>query len=174
MAKTSNHAALGDLLDVLDQPAASRPQPEHYGDRPDNPAAVAPPPAMTLGDTLASIGEAASIEADEVAEPEPDTPYMGAYRAAIACGPNMMVPWFLMASYAYYQLDVSLLTDAAYDELARNLDARWDEIEHRHKHVIDRASLAAGTAFGLDRDAYPPMVVGAVTHLVRVTEAYRG
>lgn len=63
--------------------------------------------------------------------------------------PNMLVPWYLMASYAYYELDDPFFTDGTYDWLCKELDARWNEVEHRHKMRIDRGALAAGTGFQL-------------------------
>lgn len=75
---------------------------------------------------------------------------------------NMLVPWYLMASYAYYVLDTPILSDALFDTICRALDDLWDEIEHRDKHWIDRHDLAAGTRLST---AYPSMAKGAACQL---------
>lgn len=60
--------------------------------------------------------------------------------------PNMLVPYFMMAAFAYEELGDPFLTDGGWDWLCSTLDARWDEVAHRHKHLIDRDALATGTA----------------------------
>ena len=35
--------------------------------------------------------------------------------------PNMMVPWYLMASYAYYEQDQPILSDGLFDGLAKRM-----------------------------------------------------
>ncbi len=88
-------------------------------------------------------------------------------RHCIADCPNTIVSWFLSASFLYYCRDISLLTDAYYDELCRDLAARWDGIEHQHKHLVDRAALDAGTGFYLTEDRYPLRVIGAAEFILR-------
>lgn len=77
--------------------------------------------------------------------------------------PNMLVPWFLMASYLYYIEDVSILSDTLYDRLCNMLDQQWDSIEHFHKHLVPRADLSAGTGFAITD--YPERVRGAALRL---------
>jgi NAD-dependent DNA ligase len=60
---------------------------------------------------------------------------------------NMLVPYYLMASYLYYELDVSLFPDEEYDKVCLHLDLFWDGIEHQHKHLIDRGALSATTGY---------------------------
>lgn len=79
--------------------------------------------------------------------------------------PNMLVPWWLMASHAYYDLDDPFLSDDCYDLLTRQLDERWDEIEHSHKHLIDRDALKAGTGYQL-AGKMPSRIVDATRHLM--------
>lgn len=81
--------------------------------------------------------------------------------------PNLAVPWYLSLSYAYYELDESLVTDWTYDRLCRMLDQRWDEIEHRHKHLIDRASLSAGTGFALPYRTFPSIILESTRLLIK-------
>lgn len=77
---------------------------------------------------------------------------------------NMSVPWYLMASYAYYGLDTPILSDAAFDELSKWMLMRWKAINHRHKEWITEDDLKAGTL--LRRD-FPQIVKGAVEDLMK-------
>lgn len=87
-------------------------------------------------------------------------------RRVVAMSANMLVPWWLMASHAYYDLDDPFLTDECYDWMCRELDARWDEVEHFHKHLIDRAALRAGTGYQL-AGKMPMRIQNATRHLTR-------
>lgn len=77
---------------------------------------------------------------------------------------NLSVAWYLMASYAYYELDQPLLTDSAFDELAKFMLHRWGAIKHRHKSLITEDDLRAGTL--LRRD-FPEIVIGATKDLMK-------
>lgn len=81
--------------------------------------------------------------------------------------PNMLVPWYLMASYGYYVRDESLMSDADFDRVCHMLNDQWDEIEHVHKAIVDRAALSAGTCM-LGREEYPTMVKGAACRLLKI------
>lgn len=74
---------------------------------------------------------------------------------------NMLVPWYIMAAYAYYVEDDPIITDAAYDRLVKKLIENWDEVEHYHKHHLSKEQLEAGTYLG----EYPSIVRGAVRDL---------
>ena len=76
--------------------------------------------------------------------------------------PNMMVPWYLMASYAYYEEDQPILSDGLFDGLAKRMLECWDDIDHQHKQLITVEDLEAGTL--LTRD-FPGRIKGAVEHL---------
>ena len=72
---------------------------------------------------------------------------------------NMMVPWYLMASYAYYKEDDAILTDGFFDDMGKTMLACWDEIEHFHKEHISKGDLEAGTFLG----EYPSRVEGGLS-----------
>ena len=108
---------------------------------------------------------AASIAPRVAAEP-PCRVQDGIARLVVGRSRNMLVPWFLIAAWAYYVGDVPLLSDAMFDEICRALDAEWNDVEHRHKHLVDRSWLAAGTCL-LARNLYPASVRGASAHLAR-------
>jgi hypothetical protein len=70
----------------------------------------------------------------------------------------MLVPWYLMASYAYYVLDDPILSDAMYDGMSKQLLAQFDNISHYHKHLLSKDMLEAGSFLG----EYPSIISGAV------------
>ncbi len=75
---------------------------------------------------------------------------------------HMYVPWYLMAAYAYYVEDDPVLSDAAFDGMAKKMLEQWGEIEHQHKHLITIDDLRAGTLLLAE---YPLRVIGAVEKL---------
>lgn len=80
--------------------------------------------------------------------------------------PNLMVPWYLMASYAYYEQDNPILSDAVFDRLGRRLLEMYDKVEHFHKHLITVDDLKAGTYLG----EYPSRIKGAIEALRNATK----
>lgn len=76
----------------------------------------------------------------------------------IADNPNMMIPFYLMASYAYYKADDPIFSDSFYDELAKTMLDIWDALEHRHKSLITLDELKAGSYIG----EYPSLVIGGL------------
>ena len=81
--------------------------------------------------------------------------------------PNMLVPYYLMCSYLYYQHNVSLTDDHEYDMICKRILNEWDSIEHHHKPLINKDSLAAGTGFDLK---YPLIVQHAALQLMESEE----
>ena len=77
---------------------------------------------------------------------------------------NKTVSWYLMASFAYYQMDKPIISDVTYDMLGRMMLDSWKEIEYPHKKLIREADLRAGT-FLLHPERYPAMVRGALADL---------
>lgn len=75
--------------------------------------------------------------------------------------PNLMVPWYLMASYAYYVEDDPILSDHTFDELAKNILEKWYDINHYHKHLLSTDDLKAGSYLG----EYPERVKGGLKHV---------
>ena len=74
---------------------------------------------------------------------------------------NMMVPYYLMASYAYYKQDDPIFSDGFFDNMVKTMLERWDDIEHWHKEYINKGDLEAGTVLG----EYPTRVEGALRSL---------
>lgn len=73
---------------------------------------------------------------------------------AIDRNPNMMVPWYIIASYAYHEEDDPILSDGMFDRLRKRMIGKWDEIEHYHKEYITLDMLKTGTY----TDKYPKRV----------------
>lgn len=75
---------------------------------------------------------------------------------SIASDPNMLVPWYLMASYLYYLRNSSIFTDAFYDQIRIRLGKELDEVnlDHRHAHLCIRGGGVSGV-FMLTEDDYP-------------------
>ena len=78
---------------------------------------------------------------------------------------HMMVPWYLMASYAYYEQGDPIFSDAFFDDMGKTMLSCWDDIEHFHKEYITKGDLEAGTFLG----KYPSRVEGGLKSL---REAY--
>jgi hypothetical protein len=74
---------------------------------------------------------------------------------------NMMVPWYLMASFAYYKQDDAIFSDGFFDEMGKTMLAVWDDIEHFHKEYITKGDLEAGTFLG----EYPSRVESALVEV---------
>lgn len=74
---------------------------------------------------------------------------------------NMMIPYYIMASYAYYIEDNPIFSDGFYDNLAKTILAQWDTITHWHKEYLDKDALEAGSYLG----DYPSIVQGALKSL---------
>lgn len=74
---------------------------------------------------------------------------------------NMIVPWYLMAAYAYYVDDDPIITDSVFDRLAKQMLDMWDMIDHVHKDLITKDMLEAGTYQG----EYPSRIKYAVQAL---------
>ena len=78
--------------------------------------------------------------------------------------PNMLVPYYLMYSYAYYQENESLITDTEYDDICNQLIEKWDTITHWHKSLLNLDSLKAGTGYDIK---YPDRVIYATLALIK-------
>ena len=45
---------------------------------------------------------------------------------------------YLMCAFAYYQLDTNLIPDSEFDQLAKDILANYDNIEHMHKYLVTK------------------------------------
>lgn len=71
---------------------------------------------------------------------------------------RLLVSHYLIASFNYYHLDQSPMTDQAFDRLCVRLLEQYDSIEHTHKHLISKDDLAAGSCF-LPYEKFPSRVL---------------
>ena len=63
--------------------------------------------------------------------------------------PNMLIPYYLMFSYLYYEKNISLINDAEFDGMCKTLLDKLDTLTHMHKHLIKKESLTAGTGYDI-------------------------
>ena len=61
---------------------------------------------------------------------------------------NMLVPWYIMASYAYYVEDDPIISDRLFDKMAKTMLDEWETIDHFHKEYLTVDALKAGTYLG--------------------------
>ena len=84
---------------------------------------------------------------------------------------KLLVPYYLCYSYLYYEENKSLISDSEYDIICKRLHKNWDQVEHMHKHLIDKNSLLAGTGYYLK---YNDRIRNAARALARWTEEGNG
>lgn len=74
--------------------------------------------------------------------------------------PNVLVPWFLITSYARYVHRLQLVSDEMHSRLEAELVQSWYGITHRHKDLIGFDDLVAGR-FRLSAREYPAVIRSA-------------
>ena len=62
---------------------------------------------------------------------------------------NMLIPYYLMFSYLYYEKNISLIDDAEFDAMCKTLLEKLDTLTHMHKHLVKKESLTAGTGYDI-------------------------
>ena len=62
---------------------------------------------------------------------------------------NMLIPYYLMFSYLYYEKNISLIDDAEFDGMCKTLLDKFDGLTHMHKHLVTKESLTAGTGYDI-------------------------
>ena len=78
--------------------------------------------------------------------------------------PNMLVPYYLMYSYAYYKENESLISDTEYDDICKQIIEKWDNITHWHTSLLTLDALKAGTGYDIE---YPNRVISAAKLLIK-------
>ena len=63
--------------------------------------------------------------------------------------PNMLIPYYLMFSYLYYEKNISLIEDTEFDQMCKTLLDKFDEVEHINKNLVSKSDLTAGTGYGI-------------------------
>ena len=82
---------------------------------------------------------------------------------------NQLVSWFMMASYAYYQLNINLMSDYDFDFLVLRLRSEWDKVDHPHKKLIKKTNLDAGSGYDIE---FPSMVKGATADYLKKKDIF--
>lgn len=75
---------------------------------------------------------------------------------------------YLMSSYLYYKENCHVLSDEQFDRLCKELLDNWDSITHRHKGLVTKGDLEAGTGYAIQ---YPSIVIGAARSWYRAMTA---
>lgn len=123
-----------------------------------------PPPAPAPASVIERPAAPKSARVDPAAE----RPVLDAMcKAVMNSHVAGVVPWLLMASYMYYEHDESILSDGLFDSMCQTLLAKWDMIEHMHKHLITKGMLEAGSLHTIRTQDYPNSVKGAACRLVK-------
>jgi NAD-dependent DNA ligase len=70
---------------------------------------------------------------------------------------NMLVPYYIMMAYRYYECDDPIVSDNLFDSTAKTLLNNWEKITHFHKDFLNTDMLVAGTYSG----SYPSRAISA-------------
>ena len=62
----------------------------------------------------------------------------------------MLIPYYLMFSYLYYEKNISLIDDSEFDRLCKTLLDKFDEVKHINKNLVSKSDLTAGTGYGIN------------------------
>lgn len=85
----------------------------------------------------------------------------------ITDNPNLMIPWFLMASYAYEVCDASIISDGMYDRLSTEMFKNFPSLTHRHKGLIEYApGQTKGSSLCVNMRKVPLIVRDAAHNLM--------
>ena len=79
--------------------------------------------------------------------------------------PNMLIPYYLMFSYLYYEKDITLIDDEEFDQMCKTLLEKYDEVEHINKDLVKKENLTAGTGYDIK---YTNMIKDCAMELQRV------
>lgn len=94
------------------------------------------------------------------------TPLGDALRLAMErVDPDRVLPCLLVAGYAYYMRDETLMDDELFDEGCKFLVKHWRAITHPHKSCVTLGDLKAGTLYALT--AYPTITRHSACVLIR-------
>jgi len=77
---------------------------------------------------------------------------------------HMLVPWWIMAAYAYDVEDDPIISDELFDHIADRLTNEWDEIEHWQKELLDRTMLKSSIAI---QGKWPNRAIDTVKYIRR-------
>lgn len=83
-------------------------------------------------------------------------------RYAVTFTLPQMFSHYMMASYLYYNENISPVSDSVFDLWCKHLLNNWDNFEHIHKHHVSKEDMAAGTGFAIKE--YPNIVKHAARH----------
>lgn len=77
---------------------------------------------------------------------------------------NLAVSWWLMASYAYYLLDETIISDECFDQLTQVISDNYQNIVHVNKDLVTEDRLSCGSAY--DLRVYPTRVMVCASRMI--------
>jgi NAD-dependent DNA ligase len=77
---------------------------------------------------------------------------------------NKLFGHFLTCSYAYYKMDISLVTDEQYDKMCVVLGRNYGRLTHKYKFIVTPEDFDAGTGFAI---RYPAPMEWAIRQFVQ-------
>ena len=80
---------------------------------------------------------------------------------------NMLIPYYLMFSYLYYEKNISLIEDTEFDQMCKTLLKKLDGLTHMHKHLVKKENLTAGTGYDIK---YNNRIIGGAMSLKKEYE----
>lgn len=81
--------------------------------------------------------------------------------------PNALIPWFLMACYAYEILGEPIISDSCFDEISETMNMVFPALEHTHKPlVIWTEDTNKGSSVQVDWDKFPDRIAHATAWLL--------
>ena len=87
---------------------------------------------------------------------------------------NSCISFFLSASYCYYILYQSLMTDEAFDKLCKWMLENYDSLEHEHKHLVTKEMLSAGSGYNIPYDGYLLRVQNSASYFIEALYKSKG
>lgn len=129
---------------------------------------LAPKESGTVAVTKESVGYVAAFKHSPNLDRKPlvivDSLYDFQVMELVKNSPRLAVSWWLMASYAYYLLDETIISDECFDYLTVLIGENYEEIEHVNKGLVTMDRLSCGSAY--DLRIYPNRVMSCATRLV--------
>lgn len=81
---------------------------------------------------------------------------------------NILVPWWIISAWSY-EKSYPVITDACFDNVVYRLNKNWDNVEHRHKELLDRGILKSSLAIN---NKYPNIAIHSCIGLMKKWNLY--
>lgn len=92
--------------------------------------------------------------------------YDEVFRKCFKNNKNTIVPWLLSASFAYYVLGETVISDEVFDKACKWFLEHYGDIKHKHKHLVTKEMLEAGSFYNISTLQYPLIVQNGTEGLI--------